>query len=164
MSTLYELADEYNQILELMEDDTIDEQTIQDTLEGIEGELEDKADSIAKLIKQAKADAKMIDDEVKRLQSRKKTILSNAERLKNYLESAMVSTGKKKFKTALFGFTVGKNAPSVVIDDVMAVPEVFWKQKDPELDKVALKEFLKNPDNDGVTFAHLESTESLKIR
>lgn len=164
MSSLYELTYEYNQVLEMMEDGTIDEQIIQDTLEAIEGELEDKADSIAKIIKQAKTDAEVIEREEKRLNARKKMLLANADRLKSYLEGAMIATGKKKFKTALFGFSVGRNAPSVVVDDEKAIPKEFWKAQDPKLDKVALKEFLKNPDNEGVAFAHLVSTESLKIR
>lgn len=34
MATLYELTEEYRQLLEMMEDDTVDPEVLQDTLEG----------------------------------------------------------------------------------------------------------------------------------
>ncbi len=43
MSTLYELTDEYRQLLEMLEDPDEDPEVIRDTMEGISGELEDKA-------------------------------------------------------------------------------------------------------------------------
>lgn len=35
MATLYELTEEYRQLLEMMEDDTVDPEVLQDTLEGV---------------------------------------------------------------------------------------------------------------------------------
>ena len=37
MATLYELTEEYRQLLEMMEDDTVDPEVLQDTLEGVDG-------------------------------------------------------------------------------------------------------------------------------
>ena len=34
MATLYELTEEYRQLLEMMEDDSVDPEVLQDTLEG----------------------------------------------------------------------------------------------------------------------------------
>lgn len=162
MSTLYELTGEYMELMSLMEDDSIDDQMIQDTLEGVEGEIEEKADAIAKIIKSAKAEAEVIEREEKRLNSRKKMLLNNADRLKDHLEKVMRTTGKTKFKTALFGFGIQKNPPTVVIDNEANIPEEFWIVKDPVIDKTALKQYLK--ENGEVDFAHLQSTESLRIR
>ena len=162
MSTLYELTGEYMELMSLMEDDSIDDQMIQDTLEGVEGEIEEKADAIAKIIKSAKTEAEVIEREEKRLNSRKKMLLNNADRLKDYLEKVMRTTGKTKFKTALFGFGIQKNPPTVVIDNEANIPEEFWIVKDPVIDKTALKQYLK--ENGEVDFAHLHSTESLRIR
>lgn len=50
MATLYELTEEYRQLLEMMEDDTVDPEVLQDTLEGVDGEIEAKADNCAKEI------------------------------------------------------------------------------------------------------------------
>ncbi|MBO1683294.1 siphovirus Gp157 family protein, partial [[Clostridium] scindens] len=48
---LYELTEQYDGVMNLLYDGETDEQTILDTLESIEGEIEDKADNYAKIIK-----------------------------------------------------------------------------------------------------------------
>ena len=45
MSSLYELTDQYNDILNMLYDGETDQQIIFDTLESIDGEIEDKADN-----------------------------------------------------------------------------------------------------------------------
>ena len=51
MSKLYELKENWKQVQEMLYEEEIDEQCILDTLESIEGEIEDKADSYAMIIK-----------------------------------------------------------------------------------------------------------------
>ena len=63
MATIYELTSDYLNLLELAEDPDIDEQAFLDTLEGIEGALEDKADNYAKCMRMLEADAKGIKAE-----------------------------------------------------------------------------------------------------
>lgn len=161
MNSLYELTSEYKELLEMLEDADLDADVIKDTLDGVEGEFEMKADAIAKVIAEEKGDAEKIDAEIKRLTARKKTKLNNAERLKKYLESAMGAIGKKKFATALFGFGIRKNAPAVVIDNEEKIPKEWWVEQEPKLDKAGLKNYLKNNETD---YAHLEQSESLVIR
>lgn len=161
MNSLYELTSEYKELLEMLEDADLDADVIKDTLDGVEGEFEMKADAIAKVIAEEKGDAEKIDAEIKRLTARKKTKLNNAERLKKYLESAMGAMGKKKFATALFGFGIRKNAPAVVIDNEEKIPKEWWIEQEPKLDKAGLKNHLKNNETD---YAHLEQSESLVIR
>ena len=57
MSSLYELKSEYLQLKEMLEDDSIDEQVILDTMEGIDYEIEIKADNYAKIIKELEGEA-----------------------------------------------------------------------------------------------------------
>ncbi|NSE39942.1 siphovirus Gp157 family protein [Dorea longicatena] len=106
MATLYELTEEYRQLLEMMEDDTVDPEVLQDTLEGVDGEIEAKADNCAKLIRELNGVTSVINEEIERLKARKDVISNNADRVKKYLEKAMIDTGKRKFKTALFGFNI----------------------------------------------------------
>ena len=54
MATLYELTDEYKQLLDMLEDETVDPEILKDTLEAVDGEIEVKADGCAKLIKELK--------------------------------------------------------------------------------------------------------------
>ena len=163
--TLYELTEDYMNLLELAEDPDIDEQAFMDTLEGIEGALEDKAEDYAKVIRTLEGDAAACDAESKRLRNKKQTIENNIKRMKTALQYAMEATGKTKFKTALFSFGIQKNPAAVVIDEgyIENIPDRFLIPQDPQIDKKAIKEALKaGEDLEGI--AHLEQTESLRIR
>ena len=47
MSNIYELTSNYDHLLNMLYDEDVDEQAILDTLESIEGDIEDKADGYA---------------------------------------------------------------------------------------------------------------------
>ncbi len=165
MSTLYQLTADYMELLELAEDPDIDEQAFMDTLDGIEGAIEVKAEGYAKVMRQLEADAAACDAESKRLKNKSKTIENNIKRMKQALQYAMVATGKTKFKTALFSFGIQKNPASVVMDEtyIENIPARFLVYKDPEINRKAIKEAINNGE-DLTGLAHLESTESLRIR
>ena len=164
--TLYELTSDYLNLLELAEDPDIDEQAFLDTLEGIEGALEDKADNYAKIMRMLEADTKGIKAEEDRLSARRKTIENNIKRMKQSLQYAMEATGKTKFKTQLFSFNVQNNPASVVMDEpyISNIPERFLKYKDPEIDRKAIKDAIKAGDEDAMAIAHMEQTKGLRIR
>lgn len=161
MSTLYELTGEYLTLLEMAMDEDIDPQALEDTLEGLSGEIEIKAENYMKVVKAVEMNINGCDAEIKRLQARKKTLEANTERIKKSLESAMKITGKVKFKTNLFSFNIQKNPPSLVIDDEKSVPPEFLIIKQ-EVNKTALKEAIKAGEE--FEFAHLEQTEGLRVR
>ena len=73
MANIYELTNDFLELLNMLEDEEVDEEVIMDTLESIEYEIEDKADGYAKIIKALEADVDGIQKENNRLTSRKKT-------------------------------------------------------------------------------------------
>ncbi len=75
MSKLYEITAKHKalQEIEVPEDGTMDE-AIKDTFEMIEGDFNDKAVAMVKVTRNMDADVSSIDDEIKRLQARNKTI------------------------------------------------------------------------------------------
>lgn len=162
--TLYELTEDYTNLLLLAEDPEADPQAIKDTLEGIEGALEDKADGYAKVIRQMKADAEGLDAEIRRLQARKAAITANTDRMKQALEESMRATGKTKFKTALFSFGIQKNPKTVRVDEEHweSIPIDYLIPQDPKIDKKRIKKELEAGAE--FTWATLEQTESLRIR
>lgn len=163
--TIYEITNDYLQLMQMMEDPELDPQTLADTMEGIEGELEDKADNYARVMKNMEADLNGIKAEIERLSTRKKTIENNIKRMKEALQFSMETTGKTKFKTELFSFGIRKNAPAVVMDEpyIENVPERFLKYSDPTINRSAIKEAIQNgEDLEGL--AHLEQSTSLSIR
>lgn len=165
MSTLYELTDEYKALLQLAEDPDVDEEVLSDTMAALDGEIEDKADGYAKIIKQLEANVATIKDEEQRLYSRRQSIEKHIIRMKANLEVAMIMTGKTKFKTDLFSFGIQKNPPSVVMDEqyIENIPAEYLIEQEPKLNKAKIKEDLKaGVDLEGI--AHLEQSESLRIK
>ena len=160
--TLYELTNDYMNLLELAEDPDIDEQAFIDTLEGIDGALEDKAEGYAKVIRTLEGDAAACDAESKRLRNKKQTIENNIKRMKTALQYAMEVTGKTKFKTPLFSFNIQKNGYSVSILDESKIPDKYLIPQEPQVDKRAIVADLKGGEQ--YSWAELVQTKSLRIR
>ncbi|MBO6015346.1 MAG: siphovirus Gp157 family protein [Oscillospiraceae bacterium] len=160
--TLYELTGQYLELLTLAEDPDADEQAVSDTLEGLEGEIEEKADGYAKVIKTMQAEADAIKTEAARLQERARLLESRSDYLKNRLKYAMELTGKAKIKTTLFSFGIQKNPPSVVLE-TDNIPEQFLIPQPPKVDKTAIKQAITDG-HDLSGIAHLEQGTSLRIR
>lgn len=87
---LYELTEQYNNLMEAIENGEIPEEAISDTLESITGELEDKLESIACVIKNLKAEAEMLRNEEKALAERRQAKERSIESIKDYLENQMI--------------------------------------------------------------------------
>lgn len=165
MANLYEIGSNYLRVQDMAGDPEIDPQTLADTMEAIEGELEIKAENYAKVMKNLEGDIVAIKAEIDRLTSKKKAIENNIKNMKATLQSVMEATGKTKFKTELFSFGIQKNAPSVVIDEqyIENIPEEYLKFREPEINKTAIKDAINNGvDLSGI--AHLEQSQSLRIR
>lgn len=165
MSNIYEITNDYLQIMAMLEDSDLDPQTLADTMEGIEGEFEIKAENYAKVMKNLEGDILAIKTEIDRLTAKKKALENNIKNMKSTLQTAMETTGKTKFKTELFSFNIQKSAPAVVIDEqyIENIPDKYLKYKDPEIDKTAIKDAIqKGEDLGGI--AHLEQSTSLRIR
>lgn len=163
MATLYQLKEEYAQLLALAEDPDTDPAVLKDTMDGIEGAIEDKAQGYAMVMKELESSEIAIKNEIDRLNARRLTIANSVRCMKLSLQEAMELTGKTKFKTDLFSFGIQKNPPSVVLDvDPGVLPEEYLIPQPPKVDKAKIKEDLKAGLDIGV--AHLEQTESLRIR
>lgn len=164
MATIYELSGDYLRLLEMAEDPEMDPVAFADTLEGLEGEIEIKAEGYAKVIKELDKDGAGLDNEIKRLQAKKTTIANSIDRMKKALEQSMIITGKTKFKTELFSFGIQKNPPSVDLDEehLELIPIEYLIPQDPKPDKKRMLQELK--EGKELSFAKLKHTESLRIR
>jgi len=159
MSTLYEITGNFVRLLEIAEEEEISEETLADTLESLQYDLEDKADQYAKIIKQLEGQARIIQEEKQRLEEKKKTISNNIDKMKAALKDAMKVADKRKIKTDLFTFSVRK-ASNRSVEIIGEVPPEYLKK--PEPDTMAIKELLKTQE---VEWAYLkEPTEFLSIR
>lgn len=165
MSKLYELAEQYQALQELAYDPDMDEQVLKDTMEGLWGEIEDKADGYAKIILGMKADIEALREEENRLAARRRHLESRSKYLKDALEFNMREMGRTKFKTALFSFNIQKNGglQPLVIDGLLEdIPGRFLIPQDPVPNNEAIRNLLAEKQ---VDWAHLEPRgESLRIR
>lgn len=162
--TLYELTNDWLQLMTMLEEGA-DEDVINDTLEGLDYEIEQKADGYARVIRNMEADIAGLKTEIDRMTNRKKVLENNITRLKANLQNSMEITGKIKFKTDLFSFNVQDNPAAVVMDEqyLENIPEEYLIPQEPKLDKKKLAADLKaGVDLEGI--AHLEQSRSLRIR
>ena len=166
MSTLYQLTGQYQFLLSIMEDPDTDPQIIEDSLEAVSGEIEVKADGYARVMAELEARKAAVKAEKDRLAALESSLGKNIDRMKESLKMSMIATGKTKFKTDLFSFSVQKNPPKVVIDDPSRIPEAYLIPQEPKIDTAAIKNALKDADEaplwEGI--ARLEQGESLRIR
>ena len=99
MSTLYEITGQYLALYEMLESaDELEMKVITDTLEGMDGELEEKADAYAKIMTELDAEAAKFEKEADRLAERAGQLHSRSKLLKDRLRSAMILCNRKKFK------------------------------------------------------------------
>jgi hypothetical protein len=118
---LHEMSKDY---IGFLESDLQGEQ-LTDCLDSIEDSFDEKANNIVKLVSSLSVDVDGIDKELKRLQTMKKTITNNQDRLKEYLRYNMEATGINKIKHSLFSITLGKPTVTAEIIDIDFLPDSF---------------------------------------
>lgn len=164
--TLYELTNDFLKLQTMMEDPDVDPQAITDTMEALDYAIEDKADGYAKVIRNMESSVIAIKAEQERLTARRNLLEGNIKRLKDNLQEAMIMTGKRKFKTALFSFGIQKNggkAPVIMdIKDTSELPDDLVRITEaPDLD--AIRALIEKEGS--CKYAHLgEKGESLRIK
>ena len=149
MNTLYELTGQYIELLSAIESGDIPEEAISDTLEALGGELDEKIDSVACIIKQLDSEAIAIKAEKAKLADRQSVKEHQRDRLKDYIRQAMQLAGKKKVETSRNCVSVGKAQPKVVITNLDALKSRndIWKPYDyreTNVDKATLKTLLQS--------------------
>lgn len=162
---LYELTEQYLALQEMAYDPEVDEQTFRDTMEGLWGEIEEKADNYARIIAGMKADIEALRNEELRLSARRKSLELRSQQMKDNLEANMREMGRTKFKTALFSFNIQKNGglqPLVIDGLIEDIPGRFLIPQPPVPNNEAIRGLLAEKQ---VEWAHLEPRgESLRIR
>lgn len=164
---LYEIKEQYLDLLLRIESGEISEDAISDTLESVEGDFTDKADNIASYIKSLLSEALALKTEADKLNERKKQKENKAEKLRLYLESMMLQAGVKKVETARNVLQVKLSPPSVKVIPgfipwaMIHRPELL-RNKPGEPDKEKIKECINNSEDIG--YCTLEQSEKLHLK
>lgn len=131
---------------------------LSDKIDLLASTLEEKAIGAGHIIKNSKAEAEAIAEEIRRLQARKQTIMSIADSLKAYLERHIIPGMKINTPTVAISW---RSSKETVIDDLGALPAEFQK-----ITIEAKKKDIKDAIQRGETIAgaHLENKNNLQIK
>ena len=143
---LYELTNEFKEMVSQLEEMELDHDVIQDTLDSMQAPIEEKVENIVKYMKslEALADAKKL--EAKRLSDSASADLKKAEFFKNYMADNLNKAGIKKLQAGVFSLKFQAGREVIQIDDTFDINSIknqsFIRIKK-ELDKTEAKKSLK---------------------
>ena len=157
---LYEIAHEIQSVLGGGDGEMTDAEF--KALDSLEMDFTAKAENVAKFIRGEEAESIAYAAEAKRLIGKANARTNKAKQLKQYLQECMERLGLKTVKGELLKVALQNNPPSVEVFDEAAVPQQFWMESDPTLDKKALLVALKAGDK--VAGVNLKQSESVRIR
>lgn len=164
---LYELVGQYRALEALESSDDIPAEIIRDTLDGLEGQLQEKATNVALFIRNLESTADAIDEAAATMQARGTRLRARAKSLHSYLQFNMQASGISKVESPYFTLRLKKNPPTVIIDSENLIPARFMRTPEPAPppkpapDKKAIGDALKAGEE--VPGAHSEQYERLSI-
>lgn len=130
MTALYEISKQYQELSALAESGDEDlAVALRDTMEGIEGEFQEKGKALAMVTLNMDGDLDAIQAQIDRLSERKRILQNRKDSLKEYLRTNMEASGITKITHPLFTITLGKGKPIVVIDEESKIPDEFMNTK-----------------------------------
>ena len=133
--TLYQIDQAILDCIDLETGEIIDTEQ----LDKLTMEREAKLENVACWIKELKAEAEALKAEKQRLAERQKVAENKMESLKKYLAYALDG---QAFKTVRASVTFRKSQ-AVEIADIYKLDENYLRYKEPEADKTAIKEAIK---------------------
>ena len=163
MRALYDIDQEILDCVDLETGEILDGEK----LTALQMEREKKLEGVALWVKDLKAEAEAVKAEADKLTARKKALDNKIESIKTWLLAAL---NGEKLKTPRCN-VYQTHSQKVVIDDEKALIDMFMgspfgekflRMKEPEIDKNALKDSMKQGYE--YEFAHLEATESVVIK
>lgn len=135
MASLYEID---QRILALVDEET-GEITNFEQLDKLQIEREAKIENIALWIKNLKSDEESYKAEKQAFEDRQRQAKQRRESLERYLSDVL---NGEKFKTARVECSFRKSQ-KIEVENIELLPEEFLKYKNPEADKTAIKEAIK---------------------
>ena len=162
---LYTSQEAIDCLLQRVEDGEFSIEEVADTIEALNGTIEQNCDDIATIMMSQEVEMQYIKAEIGRLHGRLDDIITKYERLRDGLQSYLKGKGVKKVHTPNHDFSVCKNGGKQSIEitaDVYDIPQeyCFFIPK-PNMD--IIRKALENGQN--LEFACLkERGEHLKIK
>ncbi|MDN6629709.1 MAG: siphovirus Gp157 family protein [Staphylococcus equorum] len=162
MRTLYDITDEYKELLDLLQTTDADEEVIQTTIEstGLKDDFRGKIDSYLYVIDDLEASSERIRNEEKRLADRRRMQERNAKKMKDALTDTMKLLNIQKEKTDKYTVWVQNNPSKLSVQDDQFIPQDFYEEQQPKLNRKKLTDYIK----EGKEIKGVELTQSRGIR
>ena len=162
MATLYDIAEEIKELLDLMQSAEVDEQTIQDTIEatGLKDDFKNKIDGYLYVIDDIEASNERIRNEEKRLASRRQMQEKNVRKMKDTLTDTMQLLEIQKERTDRYTVWVQNSPFKLNIQDDQFIPQEFYEEQQPKLNRKKLTDYMK----EGKEIKGVELTQSKGLR
>lgn len=162
--TLYQLTDEYRQLLELAASEEADEESFAAALADLQGEITTRAVALAQVALNLESFEQQIEAAIEAMSKRANRAKKRAESIRAYLKERMEIASINKVDSPFFALVIRKNPPRLIIaedalvprDYLRIVPERLEPNK-PEITK-ALKSGIE------IDGCRLEATTRLEIK
>ena len=138
--TLFQMKEAAVNLYEMLQNDEIDEQTLNDTIESIG--IDEKLEDYIYVIKTYEADMLAYKLEIDRLTAKKKSAENNISRMKQAIVDFMTETNQKKARAGTFSLSL-RETESVELIDESKLSEEYLKPQPPKPDKMAIKKAIK---------------------
>lgn len=161
---LYEITENMAGLQALADTEDLSPELIADTMEGLQAEFSEKAVAVLQVRASMLGEVAMIDNEIERLVSLKKTPENNAKWLTEYLKTNMLATKTDKLDLGVFKVTLRKAMKKLGEVDESKIADTYWTvvPETKKLDKRLLLKDAKDVPIDGVEI--VDSERSLQIK
>ena len=165
MANLYELTDQFKQAEYYFNNAETEDEMLEAERYLIEAEVDltEKAENIAKWIKNLEAERDVFKQEAVRLSEKSRSLDNKVSRLKRYLQDYLEVAGIDKVKGELFTVSLQNNPMSLDLSTTEHIPDEFKRVPEPVVNK---RELLKHIKDTGEVFEGVEvkQTRSIRIR
>lgn len=168
--TLYEITDDYLAALQtlesLAESGQLSPEVVEDTIEGLSGDLEVKAKNVIGYAVSLVSEADAIDAATVPMMKRANTLRDKAAWMREYVKTAMERTGITEIKSPYFVIKLKDNPGKVVIDCEAGLPDDCWREipATREPDKKAIKTMLEAGNKTVSAASHIEKGKRLEVK
>ena len=140
MASLYDISAGYASLIDAYDNAETDEERdgIIAMLATAEGEITEKAENYARVIRMKEEEAKAFKSEIERLTKRKQAAENMVARLKDALLGAMALTGTHEIKTSIGKWRLQMNPLSCDVVDIEKVPMQYHIKQEDKIDKKSL--------------------------
>lgn len=137
---LYEIADEYQSLLDNLCDQETGEinETVANRLQELDKPLQDKCLNTVRAMKSLEYECEAIESERKNMQAREKALKAKVKWINDYLLTNMEKADIKEISCPQFVIRLRKNPESVEIYDEDVIPEEYTQTK-VEISKQAIR-------------------------